>query len=283
MFRSSFWTWLCLVSMVTSVSGKRPRRQIRRQAVQHKPSQTISPWLRFRTIKPDPDLTDAVEALLSQQPHLVVLERRQIDQLVQEVVLDQVISSPTQRPRLGHLLGLDYFVAIHSRNAQGGFIIDIIDAFSGQVVASQASVPPEPEQLANAANTMLQGLEIRPQRIKQSRVAVLDFVPPASSDAANLAQIQSLNQQVRQSLAAVGFILLDRSFTNEIIREQIMHADGMTAALKTSAPLLGADYIVSGEVEGDELQPPCAEYGCDSSSRHPAISPHNGKWNLSTW
>ncbi len=33
-----------------------------------------------------------------------------------------------------------------------------------------------------------------------------------------------------------------------------MRTNGLTSALKTAAPLLGADYIISGEVEGDELR-----------------------------
>ncbi|HEY0257299.1 MAG TPA: hypothetical protein VGC39_07645 [Candidatus Methylacidiphilales bacterium] len=204
--------------------------------------------------KPDPDLAAAVEALLSEKPHLAVLERRQIDQLVQEATLDQVMSNPTQRPRLGHLLGLDYIVAIHRPAAEGEFTVDIIDAFSGQVVASRAAVSPGPDQLANGANSMLQDLKTPPQMTGQPRIAVLDFAPSANADADQLTQIQSLDQQVRERLTAFGLTLLDRTFTNEVVHEQTMRTDGLTTALKRAAPLLGADFVVSGEVEGNELR-----------------------------
>ncbi len=206
--------------------------------------------------KPSSDLADAVEVLLSQDGKEEIVERRQVDRLLQEGALDQASTDPNQRIRLGRLLELDYFLTIRLPDAPGKPVLELVSALSSQVVASGTAPSPEsdPKSLAADAETFLGSLSSAPPVRASRRVAVIDFNGADSSPSSGDALTQGLAAALREELAAAGLTVLDRSFGDEVVREHLLQENGMTAALQAAAPLMGANYLVYGETTNDRLR-----------------------------
>jgi hypothetical protein len=203
--------------------------------------------------KPDPNLGDTVAALLSQRPEMEVYERGQIAQLLNEDVLDRSLSDPAERSKLGHFLALDYYVTVRTTTATGRCDLQIVDALSGKLAANGSVASGGPDIVAAFADTLLTSQRTPHATIGNRSVAVIDFSTPDNADVRQQAQAESLSEQLRESLAASHLTVLDRMFSEHVVQEQLLHQDGLSSDAK-AAPLLGADYVVYGEIADNEIQ-----------------------------
>lgn len=202
-------------------------------------------------------IQDTVAAALSHEARVEVLDRAQVDLVLREGSLGALSQDATRRTRLGRLLALDYFVNL--RHAAKGdaspWVIEAVNAQTGALVGSVtvAAVPgPGLEQAATRfVRDMLLGKTVaKPDSVGSRRIAVLDFglaedVRNVNGAAAGL----RLSAEMRRVLGQhAELLVLDRSLCQQVAREHQFTNAGLTNAPDPRLPMLGADFIVTGEV-----------------------------------
>ncbi len=200
---------------------------------------------------------DAVAAALSHEARVEVLDRAQVDLVLREGSLGVLSQDANRRTRLGRLLALDYFVNL--RRAAGGdaspWVIEAVNAQTGAPAGSvTVAAVPGPE-LAQAAarfvrDTLLGKTVAKPDSVGSRRVAVLDFglaedVRNVNGAAASL----RLSAEMRRTLGQHSSVLvLDRDLCQQVAREHEHAGSGLANPPDAQLPMLGADFIVTGEV-----------------------------------
>lgn len=203
--------------------------------------------------RPAPALADSMAVLLSKNSNLEILERADVDRLLEEGTLMQCAGNESSRPKLGRLLDLDYFINIKVLPQSGGYVLELVDGLTGKISAFRKSGPGDLSQLAGACEKMIEEGSAKKASSARAQVAVLDFEPAQIHGIPEQALALRLGAQAREKLSGSGLDILDRSIVGHAAREQIMRAAGETEGLKKSARLLKSDFVVSGKIENGGL------------------------------
>lgn len=201
--------------------------------------------VRVAVVADSPETSDRLEAELSRDENLAILERLQIDLLLREGSLHALSHDPARQTQLGRFLSLDYFV-----NVRAG-TVEIVNAQTGQLAVSKTLH--DGDDPAGEARKILDG-PLRTKTVRKTgglgamRVAVLDFSPGGAVDAL------CLSTETRTFLDERGLQVLDRALTEQVIREHGLAEQGLEGAPQ-NLPLLGADAIVCGTVAADGPEP----------------------------
>jgi len=206
---------------------------------------------------PAPEIQDLITASLSSDPQVQLLERAQIDLLLQEGAL---IQNPERRVQLGRFLSLDYFLNIRqggTREKPADWVIEAVNAQSGQVIGS-ATLPAE--STANVATALateatklihqrLVGKPVAKQEgLGTTRIAVLDFSGDEPLGIEESGRALRLSADVREFLSGGGLVVLDRALAQQVVREHGYQQEGLLEDKPDRLPLLGADVVVAGKI-----------------------------------
>lgn len=193
--------------------------------------------LRVAVFSPDGDreTEDLCIVTVSTLPDVRVVERRELNKLLDEQTLRRALGSLQTRAYAGQLSGAEVVLSV--RKTEQGILAEVVDAATGVIIGR--SGPSEASVLAGQVRSLLAAA---PVESKGARVAVADFAGDGFRSAVEL----------RENLRAEGFTLLDRAVIEHAVAETALGQAGLVSA---GAPphLLGADFLVRGERRGDVL------------------------------
>ncbi len=214
--------------------------------------------------QPASELQDELTAALSSEPRVELVERSQIDLLLQEDSLRFLNADSTRRERLGRLLALDYFLNFRAAGRPRQWIVEAVNAQTGSLAAS-ASVPAgvdDTKPLALAAAKLVSERLLHEAaanaRLGSRSVAVLDLTVESPGDNRSKAEALRLNAEALRLSAGLrsdlgnhgGLVVLDRALTQQVALEQAYGQEALTEPRAKPLPLLGADFLVSGKLAG---------------------------------
>ena len=159
---------------------------------------------------------------LSRRDDVVLLERRQLDQILDE----NRLSASLNGSAVGRLLGAEFFLSLTPPNH-----LEAIGAQSGRIVYSGTSVE---DAIHKMRETPLPD---------QSRIAVIE------KEGGNSRQVAAA---LREYLVASGAVVLDRSLSNHVAIEHGLGESGIAG--QEIAPMLGADLVVFVESANQSLR-----------------------------
>jgi hypothetical protein len=187
----------------------------------------------------DRDLEDLCVAALSDKG-IELLDRRNLRQLLGEKAINAGFAQSHPDTRIARLAGADFLMAV--RREGDAVAVEIIDCSSGRIL-SQSTTPRE--NLSDQVANLLKKAEERTiHSSKPVKVAVEDF---PEQDGINY----RLPAEIRDGLAAAGFEVLDRSIIEHAAAEHELSISGISS--KSSGSLAGADYLVRGQIHGEQL------------------------------
>ena len=202
--------------------------------------------VRMAIFSTSPEVSDRVAAELSQDPHFVVIERAQIEGLLQEGALSRASKYEDTRVMLGRLLEVE--VVVHVQIAQKGcWRVDIVQGTSGKLLASEGCAG-DASKAAQAARALVKTIP-RSNSEKRRRIVVNDFRLSTENNPTQSSEVGGrLAAELRTRLLENGLLVLDRLSITQVASEQILAEIGLTElAGKPLPPLLGADWVVAGE------------------------------------
>ena len=160
--------------------------------------------LRVAVFSPDGDreTEDLCIVTVSAMPGVQVVERRELNKLLDEQTLRRALGSLQTRAYAGQLSGADVVLSV--RKTDQGILAEVVDVATGVIIGR--SGPSEASVLAGQVRSLLAAA---PVELKGSRVAVADFAGDGFRSAVEL----------RESLRAEGFTLLDRAVIEHAVAE----------------------------------------------------------------
>jgi tetratricopeptide (TPR) repeat protein/predicted esterase len=188
----------------------------------------------------DRDLEALCVAALSQDKGIGIIERRDLDQLLGEKALNAALSGAASEAGVGRLAGIDFIVSLR-RNGQA-VNLQVIDCSDGRILAQGTSTQ---DQLGERAATLLQQATTTTRPGNPAKIAVEDFQDGKDVN-------YRLPSEIRDKLVEAGFDVLDRSVIEHAAAEHEFEKSGL--ATGNLASLLGADYLVCGQIDGGKLR-----------------------------
>jgi len=203
------------------------------------------PPVRVAVVSDKPEVSDRVAADLSKDAGLVVIERGQVDLLLSEGALDKAMGNAETQTRLGRMLGVDAF--IHVRAVRDGeWQIEVVQGASGEVLAS-GSAQGSVEKVAGMARELLKSAHL-PEHKAGARIAVIDFTTPdENAGVEDHSMALRLAAELRTRLGENGLDVLDRLASTQVSNEQALAANGFLDGMAKLAPMLGADFVITGQ------------------------------------
>ena len=159
---------------------------------------------------------------LSHRDDVILLERRQLDQILDE----NRLAASRSGAAVGRLLGAEFFLSLAPQHH-----LEAIGAQSGRIVYSGTSLD---DAIRKMRETPLPD---------QSRIAVIE---KAGGDSRQVAAA------LREYLVASGAVVLDRSLSNHVAIEHGLGESGFAG--QEIAPMLGADLVVFVESANRSLR-----------------------------
>ncbi len=215
----------------------------------------------YRGQRLDAPLTDFLEVELSRHSGVQVLDRRHIDQLVQELAIAATGRNPIGRLRLGRLLRVDVFVWL--RLTENGGVLEIVEAATGRGLAVKRIAFKQEKLKAHLRWLATQAVDIAKRGAKPLDNAKLTLglatpLFPQTSSAAWKRRLDALLTSIEQDFQKAGATRLHRRFTSELITENWWQEVGFTEAQRKRLPLLGARLVLVPRLVA---QPPKLELG----------------------
>lgn len=189
----------------------------------------------------DRDLEALCVAALSHDRGIEIVERRHLDKLLGEKAIDTAFAETATGAGVGRLAGVDFIVGL--RRDGHAVDLEIIDCSSGKILSQGSTTP---DKLAQHAASLLNDVAkkgIRPGN--PAKIAVEDFQDGKDVN-------YRLPSEIRDKLAEAGFDVLDRSVIEHAAAEHEFEKSGL--ATGNLASLLGADYLIRGQIDGGKLR-----------------------------
>ena len=183
------------------------------------------------------------------------------DLLLREGSLSALSQDATRRTRLGHLLALDYFVNLRraAKDNASPWVIEAVNAQTG-VLAGSVTVPAAPgagvgtgQPPGSCKDALLGKTVAKPDSVGFRRIAVLDFGVAEDVRERQRSRRRPASERGDAPEASANTATCSSStavFCQQVAREHRLSANsGLTDyAGQTRLPMLGADFIVTGEV-----------------------------------
>ncbi|MEO6055006.1 MAG: CsgG/HfaB family protein, partial [Chthoniobacterales bacterium] len=190
----------------------------------------------------DRNLEDLCIAALSKNPEIEVVERKDLHSLLNEQTLTS-LNTPAGIARLGHLLSADIILSV--RKSDNTYHLQTIDCATGKILGHESANSENlPRLCSNLVTSSYSAKKVNPAG-KVIRLAVEDF------KGENLHAALKTSAEIRDALGAVGFEVVERSVIEHAAAEHELQRT--LFAKGEMADLLGANYLVQGSIEKDEL------------------------------
>lgn len=196
--------------------------------------------------KQDSKLVDLLEPSLNEKwagHQIELLERRQIDKVLEEQGLNATLGDPVDMIRLGQILKCDLFLI--PRQEKGLLEVIVVDA---RTAATLGVAIQEGENLDTLAETAEQAIRsaipLMRTRGKDRRYVTLHEFLPAVDLPEERAVAQTMAPLMRRALLRRGVIVLEREHLDKISKEPTL--SGLAQSLRTGS------LIISGSIRRDD-------------------------------
>ena len=204
----------------------------------------------------DEALSDLLLVELSQQGGIELVERQQLELILDEQALVLLSEDAARQVRLGHLLSVDVFVWV--KLVAGRARMEVVEAATGRGLAAR-----ELKLGAEGLEPLLPTIAAEAVKAASNVPSPLDLDRPTLALAKPLLDAKDGNQEelveaavlaVADYLQAEGLTMLHRQFVDQIVAEKWMVEKGLTVPPDNELPMLGARFLLATRLSGQDLQ-----------------------------
>jgi len=204
----------------------------------------------------DKALSDLLLVELSQQGGIELVERQQLELILDEQALVLLSEDAAQQVRLGRLLSVDVFVWV--KLVGGRARMEVVEAATGRgLVVQEFKLGDE------GLEPLLPTIAAEAVKAASKGASPLDLDRPTLALAKPLLDAKDGNQErlveaavlaVADHLQAEGVSMLHREFVDQIVAEKWMVEKGFTIPTGDELPMLGARFLLATRLSGEDLQ-----------------------------
>ncbi len=192
--------------------------------------------------------SDLVVVYLSRAPGVEVVERSRLELVFGEWEAASFQENDAKQIRLGALFDVDYFVFVSRGTAEAGDIVEIVDARTGELAATETLTKnPSPAHLAAGVQRTVEAFLAQPGRRRRSRAGPVAFASPTvQPDSDELrSRASSLLAGVKSELEELGRSVVHRTYDRALVEESLRRESGFLRSDAMAGTFLGAGYVVA--------------------------------------